>query len=106
MTSPPISRIRPISRTSALDPIRRRTSKARGSWRFWAIRVTTDHISPAGAIPEDYPAGQYLIAQGVDAAQFNSYGSRRGNHEVMMRGTFGNIRMKNRLVAARKAASR
>ncbi len=62
--------------------------------------VTTDHISPAGAIPEDYPAGQYLMEQGVEKAQFNSYGSRRGNHEVMMRGTFGNIRIKNQLVAA------
>ena len=60
--------------------------------------VTTDHISPAGAIPESYPAGQYLIENGVSEDQFNSYGSRRGNHEVMMRGTFGNIRIKNRLV--------
>ncbi|BBO80375.1 aconitate hydratase A [Desulfosarcina ovata subsp. sediminis] len=60
--------------------------------------VTTDHISPAGAIPEDYPAGQYLIENGVNQGDFNSYGSRRGNHEVMMRGTFGNIRIKNRLV--------
>ncbi len=60
--------------------------------------LTTDHISPAGAIPPDYPAGKYLIAQKVAPADFNSYGSRRGNHEVMMRGTFGNIRIKNRLV--------
>ena len=60
--------------------------------------VTTDHISPAGAIPEAYPAGKYLVAQGVEPVQFNSYGSRRGNHEVMMRGTFGNIRLKNLLV--------
>ena len=60
--------------------------------------VTTDHISPAGAIPEAYPAGQYLIAEGVSPEDFNSYGSRRGNHEVMMRGTFGNIRIKNNLV--------
>lgn len=60
--------------------------------------VTTDHISPAGAIPKDYPAGQYLISQGVVPEAFNSYGARRGNHEVMMRGTFGNIRIKNRLV--------
>ncbi len=60
--------------------------------------VTTDHISPAGAIPEDYPAGQYLVANGVAKDQFNSYGSRRGNHEVMMRGTFGNIRISNQLV--------
>jgi aconitate hydratase len=66
--------------------------------------VTTDHISPAGAIPEAYPAGQYLVAQGVDAAQFNSYGSRRGNHEVMMRGTFGNIRLKNQLVGGKEGS--
>jgi len=61
--------------------------------------VTTDHISPAGAIPADYPAGRYLQEKGVAPQDFNSYGSRRGNHEVMMRGTFGNIRIKNVLVA-------
>ncbi|MGD8847340.1 MAG: aconitate hydratase AcnA [Desulfobacteraceae bacterium] len=66
--------------------------------------VTTDHISPAGAIPEAYPAGKYLVAQGVEPAQFNSYGSRRGNHEVMMRGTFGNIRLKNRLAGEREGS--
>src|SRR5205823_134605 len=55
--------------------------------------VTTDHISPAGAIKKDSPAGRYLIEHGVEAKQFNSYGSRRGNHEVMMRGTFANIRL-------------
>ena len=60
--------------------------------------VTTDHISPAGAIPEEYPAGKYLVSQSVEKNDFNSYGSRRGNHEVMMRGTFGNIRVKNKLV--------
>jgi aconitate hydratase len=59
--------------------------------------VTTDHISPAGSIPRDSPAGQYLIAQGVQPADFNSYGARRGNHEVMMRGTFANIRLRNLL---------
>jgi aconitate hydratase len=59
--------------------------------------VTTDHISPAGAIKADSPAGQYLKAHGVAAADFNSLGSRRGNHEVMMRGTFANIRLRNRL---------
>ena len=59
--------------------------------------VTTDHISPAGAIPEDYPAGQYLSSQDIEPADYNSYGSRRGNHEVMMRGTFGNVRLKNLL---------
>ena len=59
--------------------------------------VTTDHISPAGAIPEDSPAGRYLVAQGVAPREFNSYGARRGNHEVMMRGTFANIRLRNQL---------
>ncbi len=66
--------------------------------------VTTDHISPAGAIPEDYPAGKYLVAQGVEPPQFNSYGSRRGNHEVMMRGTFGNIRLKNQMVGGKEGS--
>ena len=61
--------------------------------------VTTDHISPAGAIPTQYPAGKYLQSQGVAPTDFNSYGSRRGNHEVMMRGTFGNIRIKNQIIA-------
>ncbi|HWP84548.1 MAG TPA: aconitate hydratase AcnA [Terriglobia bacterium] len=60
--------------------------------------VTTDHISPAGNIPADSPAGKYLIAHGVDPKDFNSYGARRGNHEVMMRGTFANIRLRNLLV--------
>jgi aconitate hydratase len=64
--------------------------------------VTTDHISPAGAIPAQYPAGEYLKKQGVEPEQFNSYGSRRGNHEVMMRGTFANIRIKNKLVAPKE----
>jgi len=59
--------------------------------------VTTDHISPAGDIPEDSPAGKYLIGHGVAKKDFNSYGSRRGNHEVMMRGTFANIRLRNLL---------
>jgi len=59
--------------------------------------VTTDHISPAGSIPVDSPAGKYLIAEGVKASEFNSYGARRGNHEVMIRGTFGNIRLRNQL---------
>lgn len=64
---------------------------------FLGDSVTTDHISPAGSIAEDSPAGRYLIARGVQPADFNSYGSRRGNHEVMMRGTFANIRLRNRL---------
>ncbi|MGH3444000.1 MAG: aconitate hydratase, partial [Nocardioidaceae bacterium] len=60
--------------------------------------VTTDHISPAGAIKKDSPAGTYLTEHGVDQRSFNSYGSRRGNHEVMVRGTFANIRLRNQLV--------
>ncbi len=60
--------------------------------------ITTDHISPAGAIKTDSPAGSYLMGNHVTAADFNSYGSRRGNHEVMMRGTFANIRLKNEMV--------
>ncbi|MBX9719551.1 MAG: aconitate hydratase AcnA [Microbacteriaceae bacterium] len=60
--------------------------------------VTTDHISPAGSIKADSPAGQYLTEHGVDRKDFNSYGSRRGNHEVMIRGTFANIRLKNQLL--------
>jgi aconitate hydratase len=59
--------------------------------------VTTDHISPAGAIRADSPAGRYLASKGVQPADFNSYGSRRGNHEVMMRGTFANVRLRNQL---------
>ena len=59
--------------------------------------ITTDHISPAGAIAVDSPAGQYLLAHGVDRGHFNSYGSRRGNHELMMRGTFANIRIRNEM---------
>ena len=61
--------------------------------------VTTDHISPAGSIKADSPAGQYLTEHGVDRKDFNSYGSRRGNHEVMIRGTFANIRLRNQLLA-------
>jgi aconitate hydratase len=60
--------------------------------------ITTDHISPAGNIKKDSPAGKYLIENGVQPVDFNSYGSRRGNHEVMMRGTFANIRLKNLMV--------
>ncbi|MBI1872719.1 MAG: aconitate hydratase AcnA [Acidobacteria bacterium] len=60
--------------------------------------VTTDHLSPAGSIPADTPAGRYLVAHGVPPSEFNSYGARRGNHEVMMRGTFASIRLKNKMV--------
>lgn len=65
-------------------------------------RITTDHISPAGAILPGSPAGKYLMEQGVDPADFNTYGARRGNHEVMMRGTFANVRLKNLLVPGKE----
>jgi aconitate hydratase len=64
--------------------------------------VTTDHISPAGSIKKDSPAGEYLIEHGVKPADFNSYGSRRGNHEVMVRGTFANVRLRNKMVPSRE----
>ncbi len=66
--------------------------------------VTTDHISPAGSIKPNSPAGQYLIGHGVKPVDFNSYGSRRGNHEVMMRGTFANVRLRNKLAPEREGA--
>jgi aconitate hydratase len=67
-----------------------------------ADSVTTDHISPAGSIPESSPAGRYLIEHGVQKVDFNSYGARRGNHEVMARGTFANIRLRNELAGGRE----
>ena len=68
--------------------------------------ITTDHISPAGSIKESSPAGQWLLAHGVQKADFNSYGSRRGNHEVMVRGTFANVRIKNLMIPAQSDGSR
>ncbi|MBW7924327.1 MAG: aconitate hydratase AcnA [Burkholderiaceae bacterium] len=68
--------------------------------------ITTDHISPAGSIKESSPAGQYLVANGVTRADFNSYGARRGNHEVMMRGTFANVRIKNLMIPPRADGTR
>ncbi|GHD60565.1 aconitate hydratase AcnA [Jeongeupia chitinilytica] len=68
--------------------------------------VTTDHISPAGAFSESTPAGQYLVAHGVPRADFNSYGSRRGNHDVMIRGTFANVRIKNLMLPPKADGSR
>ena len=68
--------------------------------------ITTDHISPAGSIKASSPAGQYLLAHGVQQADFNSYGSRRGNHEVMMRGTFANVRIKNLMLPPKADGSR
>ncbi|HEX5957555.1 MAG TPA: aconitate hydratase, partial [Hyphomicrobiaceae bacterium] len=67
--------------------------------------ITTDHISPAGSIKKDGPAGNYLIEHQVRPADFNSYGSRRGNHEVMMRGTFANIRIKNAMMGGKEGGN-
>ncbi|HMP76027.1 MAG TPA: aconitate hydratase AcnA [Kiritimatiellia bacterium] len=67
--------------------------------------ITTDHISPAGSIPKSSPAGKYLIANGVKPEDFNSYGARRGNHEVMMRGTFANIRIKNEMMGGQEGGN-
>jgi aconitate hydratase len=68
--------------------------------------ITTDHISPAGSIKESSPAGKWLLANGVQKADFNSYGSRRGNHEIMMRGTFANVRIKNLMIPVKPDGSR
>ena len=87
-------------RTSRTCPPSRRRSPSSQGARVLALlgdSVTTDHISPAGSIKRDGPAGAYLQEQGVSPRDFNSYGSRRGNHEVMMRGTFANIRLRNQL---------
>ena len=68
--------------------------------------MTTDHISPAGSIKDTSPAGKYLIGNGVIKADFNSYGARRGNHEVMMRGTFANVRIKNLMLPPKADGTR
>ena len=72
---------------------------------IFADSITTDHISPAGSIKKDSPAGRYLIEHGVQPADFNSYGARRGNHEVMMRGTFANIRIKNEMLGGKEGGN-
>ncbi len=84
------------------------TSSVRGARALgiFGDSVTTDHISPAGSIAETSPAGKYLIENGVSTADFNSYGARRGNHEVMMRGTFANVRIKNLMVPPKPDGTR
>ena len=77
---------------------RSRTSAGARALAVLGDSVTTDHISPAGAIPKNGPAAQYLREHGVEQPDWNTFGARRGNHEVMMRGTFGNVRIKNALV--------
>ena len=80
------------------EPTPLKIIKAARALLYLGDSVTTDHVSPAGAIAENSPAGHYLKEKGVSLGDFNSYGSRRGNHEVMMRGTFANIRLRNKLV--------
>ncbi len=82
----------------AMEPVAPGDIKGARALGIFGDSVTTDHISPAGAIKEKSPAGQWLIDNGVPKADFNSYGSRRGNHEVMMRGTFGNVRIRNLMI--------
>jgi len=84
-----------------IDPVRGARALA-----IFADSITTDHISPAGSFNETSPAGRWLIAHGVSKADFNSYGARRGNHEVMMRGTFANVRIKNLMIEPQPDGSR
>ena len=103
-TTPPTSR---IHRTSGALPGKTAIPADIVGARALALlgdSVTTDHISPAGGIPAHYPAGKYLLERDIAVPDFNSYGARRGNHEVMMRGTFGNIRVKNRLVGKKEGS--
>ncbi len=88
----------PFFEDFSTDPVPISNIKNAGCIAILGDSITTDHISPAGKIPEDSPAGKYLISHGVKPDEFNTFGSRRGNHEVMIRGTFGNVRLRNRLV--------
>ena len=90
------------------DEARPRTTDINGARALgiFGDSITTDHISPAGAIKENSPAGKWLVEHGVTKADFNSYGSRRGNHEVMMRGTFANVRIKNLMIPPRADGTR
>lgn len=88
----------PFFKNMPLEPPQLEDIKGARVLALLGDRITTDHISPAGAIPPNSPAGKYLIEKGVEPKDFNTYGSRRGNHEVMVRGTFSNIRLRNLLV--------
>lgn len=87
----------PFFRGIGIQPDRLQPIEGARCLALFGDSITTDHISPAGAIQPDQPAGKYLLKNGVDVKDFNSFGSRRGNHEVMMRGTFDNIRVRNKL---------
>jgi aconitate hydratase len=94
----------PFFESLALEPDPPRDIVGARALALLGDSVTTDHISPAGSIKRDSPAGRYLQDHGVEFADFNSYGSRRGNHEVLVRGTFANIRLRNRLATDRLGA--
>ena len=94
----------PFFESLALEPDPPRDIVGARALALLGDSVTTDHISPAGSIKRDSPAGRYLLDHGVEFADFNSYGSRRGNHEVLLRGTFANIRLRNRLATDRLGA--
>src|SRR5260364_126071 len=102
----PILRSRPFSPDSACSPQIVHHPFAARALGIFGDSVTTDHISPAGAISESAPAGRWLKENGVQKADFNSYGARRGNHEVMMRGTFANVRIKNLMVPPKPEGAR
>jgi aconitate hydratase len=90
----------------ALEPTRMAPIRGARALAIFGDSVTTDHISPAGSIKPASPAGEYLLARGVAIGDFNSYGARRGNHEVMMRGTFANVRIRNLMLPANADGSR
>jgi aconitate hydratase len=87
----------PFLENLSMEPVARQDIRGARALAVLGDSITTDHISPAGSIRADSPAGRYLIDNGVQAKDFNSYGARRGNHEVMMRGTFANVRLRNQL---------
>ena len=91
-------RTRPISPACGASPAPIADIKGARVLGLFGDKITTDHISPAGSIKAASPAGKYLIDHGVGVADFNQYGTRRGNHEVMMRGTFANIRIRNHML--------
>jgi aconitate hydratase len=96
----------PFFDTFAMTPTASGSIRGARALGLFGDSITTDHISPAGSIKLESPAGRYLVANGVMKADFNSYGARRGNHEVMMRGTFANVRIKNLIVPPKADGSR
>jgi len=103
IAQPPFFEDFAMARAEAKEPVSVRGARVMA---LFGDSITTDHISPAGSIKESSPAGQWLLAHGVTKLDFNSYGSRRGNHEVMMRGTFANVRIKNLMIPAGPDGSR